>query len=580
MRWSLCALSTVPAVSVIVLFAGLASSVHAGPQVLFVDDDAPPGGDGSSWAAAHRHLQDALSAAGAAGGVEIRVAQGVYWPDRSAAAPAGTGQRLAAFLLGDGVMLLGGHAGLGAADPDARDPARFPSVLSGDLAGNDDPADPATFADNAYHVVESWHNDATAVVDGFTVRAGRADRPVGEGWWPARRDDSGGGALLVHSDAVFRHCRFTDNHADANGHLFIALSGPFAFAEPGGGAVFISRGSPTIESCVFDANSANRIGGALSLHRSPARVVRSVFTGNAVLNDGYGGALGDMSGDFSTPERARVESCRFVANTALGMGGGGAIYTGLTDTVYANCVLLANHAENDAGGVYADNVAFVEFHNTAIVGNTSERRAAGVYEFSEVGDSYQFINCVVWANRTADPIEPLNQNMVSVNGNVALYDTILEDAFTRPVAAYETVRLFDADPVFTDPVGPDGQPFSGDENLRPAPGSPAIDAGDSSRLPSWLTADLDARPRRIDAPAPDTGVGPAPIVDIGPYEAGPGCSPADLAEPFGVVDVFDLLAFVDAYAAGSPAADLAPPTGRIDLFDLLAFLDLYAAGCP
>ncbi len=59
-----------------------------------------------------------------------------------------------------------------------------------------------------------------------------------------------------------------------------------------------------------------------------------------------------------------------------------------------------------------------------------------------------------------------------------------------------------------------------------------------------------------------------------------GCSPADLAEPFGTIDLFDLLAFLDAYGAQAPGADLAEPFGTVDLFDLLAYLDAYAAGCP
>lgn len=55
--------------------------------------------------------------------------------------------------------------------------------------------------------------------------------------------------------------------------------------------------------------------------------------------------------------------------------------------------------------------------------------------------------------------------------------------------------------------------------------------------------------------------------------------PADF-DASGLVDVFDLLGFVDAYLAGDPGADLAAPFGTVDFFDLLAFLDAYAVGCP
>lgn len=57
--------------------------------------------------------------------------------------------------------------------------------------------------------------------------------------------------------------------------------------------------------------------------------------------------------------------------------------------------------------------------------------------------------------------------------------------------------------------------------------------------------------------------------------------PADFETPLdGQADLFDLLAFIDAFSAQDSAADLAAPYGKVDLFDLLTYLDFYAAGCP
>lgn len=56
--------------------------------------------------------------------------------------------------------------------------------------------------------------------------------------------------------------------------------------------------------------------------------------------------------------------------------------------------------------------------------------------------------------------------------------------------------------------------------------------------------------------------------------------PADLAEPFGVLDLMDITAFVSAFVAGHPAADLAEPTGVFDLADVIAFAEAFAGGCP
>jgi hypothetical protein len=63
--------------------------------------------------------------------------------------------------------------------------------------------------------------------------------------------------------------------------------------------------------------------------------------------------------------------------------------------------------------------------------------------------------------------------------------------------------------------------------------------------------------------------------------AGPdGCSPADIAEPFGVLDLADVQAFVAGFVSQDPIADLAPPAGVFDLADLQAFVGAFTAGCP
>jgi len=62
-------------------------------SVLYVDDDASVGGDGQSWDTAFRFLQDALSIASITekGITEIRIAQGIYKPDRDEVNQKGTG---------------------------------------------------------------------------------------------------------------------------------------------------------------------------------------------------------------------------------------------------------------------------------------------------------------------------------------------------------------------------------------------------------------------------------------------------------------------------------------------------------
>jgi len=63
-------------------------------------------------------------------------------------------------------------------------------------------------------------------------------------------------------------------------------------------------------------------------------------------------------------------------------------------------------------------------------------------------------------------------------------------------------------------------------------------------------------------------------------DGGGGCNDADIAEPFGVLDLGDINAFVAGFLAQDPISDIAPPAGVFDLADLNAFVQAFLAGCP
>jgi len=199
-----------------------------GGDIIYVDWDANGFNNGTSWDDAYTYLQDALADANSAEKpVEIRVAQGMYRPDRSSTEPNGTGDRTATFQLINGVTLKGGYAGprmsLSGADPNARDIDFYETVLSGDLNGDDidvnDPSDlldEPTRAENSYHVVTGRGTDETAVLDGFIVTAGNADGP-----WK-QRYNSGGGMYNTSSGSmvtIVRNCIFTKNSAGLGGGM-------------------------------------------------------------------------------------------------------------------------------------------------------------------------------------------------------------------------------------------------------------------------------------------------------------------------------------------------------------------------
>ena len=59
-----------------------------------------------------------------------------------------------------------------------------------------------------------------------------------------------------------------------------------------------------------------------------------------------------------------------------------------------------------------------------------------------------------------------------------------------------------------------------------------------------------------------------------------GCNDADLSEPYNVLDLGDINAFLGGFTSQDPIADLAAPFGVFDLADLGAFVAAFTGGCP
>ena len=58
-----------------------------------------------------------------------------------------------------------------------------------------------------------------------------------------------------------------------------------------------------------------------------------------------------------------------------------------------------------------------------------------------------------------------------------------------------------------------------------------------------------------------------------------GCEPADLAPPFGLYDLSDVLAFAEAMSTQDVTVDF-DHNGVLDLIDIIEFVDQFTAGCP
>jgi len=447
---------------------------------IHVDDSAPGGGDGSSWALAFDDLQDALD--GAAPFVVIHVAQGVYRPSEQVD-PADP--RSVSFVMIADVAILGGFAGYGAVDPDERDVAAYTSVLSGDLDGNDGP-DFTNRSDNCYHVVFNNGNylTSTAVLDGFTLSGGHADVAV--------QYNSGGGIFIQSSSPTLNGCTLTDNWAYNSGGVNIVTSQTvlnrctIADNRAGhiGGGIIVSDGSVTLNDCVISGNMAN-LGGGMSIFSSDSTLVGCIFVNNGGINDG--GALHNLDSsptlidcDFiennggailnDLDSAPLVKGCTFERNWS-DESGGAIANLGSSPIVY-NCIFRENSTD-ETGGALFNYISDPSVTHCVFVGNTALVRGGAVANDTS---SPILTNCVLWANSS---------------GNPPSSDEISNDSYSFPAVTYCDVEggyagagNIDADPLFAD--GPNG-------DFHLTWNSPCRDSGDNSA--STEVHDFEGDPR-------------------------------------------------------------------------------------
>ncbi len=520
-----------------------AISTASGATTLYVDDDASPGGDGLSWSTAFKYLQDGLAAASY--GDEIRVAQGLYIPDQNSVNPGGTGDRQATFQIISGVVLKGSYAGPGQPDPNLWDIEAYETILTGDLAGDDGP-DFANNGENSYHITIGNETDPNTVLDGFTITAGNAD---------GSSLDNQGGGMFSYPDGnlTVTNCTFTGNSAyHGGGGMRSASSNPTLInckfignnsVTRSGGGLYISSGSTTLTNCTFIDNSADSSGGAINTSVSDLTATNCTFIGNSTGNDG--GAIRCRGIGVVT-----ALNCTFIGNSAASNGGG--VHIDSTTLKLTNCTFTDNLASYNGGGVYTSgNPNGTVLAGCIFNGNTAYGDGGGVC----CGHSYPtLINCTFYDN-FADYGGGIATNgsdiEVTVN-NCILWNNQAEDGPQIALKSFEQCIMFidyscveggqldvyegagvtlnwgvgnigenliNDDPLFADADGADNIVGTEDDNLRLLTGSPCIDAGDNTAVPSGINDDLNGFPRFIDdLCTTDTGNGTAPVVDMGAYE--------------------------------------------------------------
>jgi predicted outer membrane repeat protein len=472
---------------VIIALIGLWSVSTISAAILYVDDSAAGANNGSSWQDAYLYLQDAL--AEALSGDEIRVAQGVYKPHEGVYWDV-TDVRSLTFQLVNGVTIKGGYAGFAAAEPDARNIIEYPTILSGDLAGNDlevtgpaDLPDEPTRAENSYNVVTASGTDRTAILDGIVVTGGYAKWKMGGGvynsWgsptlynctFAGNFAEYGGGmynsdgASPLLTDCIFSGNATFDEEGTGGGGMYSDQSSPTLinctftrnWASVGipdhgggdGGAMVNCGSSPILTGCLFSENTALCGGGAiLNESEGTPRITNCTFTGNVALGRGWGNG-GAMLNDYCNPT---VANCTFTANTGRY---GGAIQNLQAEPVFTNCTFSGNTALSSGGAVHNTYLSDVTFTNCTFAGNRAPAGStiACYAHHREHFSSIHVTNCIIWDG----------ENSIRNDG-----DSIITVTYSDVQYGYPGLGNIDIDPGFADSGywDPNGAPEDADDDF-------------------------------------------------------------------------------------------------------------------
>lgn len=293
--------------------------------VIYVNDNATGANNGTSWANAFTHLQDALCIASA--GSEIRVGEGIYTPNQLFT--TSIVGRSSVFEIHNGISLVGGFPDGGGESA----PINHPTILSGNLGE----------LGNSYNIINLVLEDTDITMDGFTIAYGNATVTNHFEWGAAinaRKTNSGNANLTL------KNCQFLNNQSTVGGAIFMNHIGKDTL-----GIV--------LENCHFEGNKSMVDGGALFIKTlgSNERTTNVTITDCTFLNnEAMTGAAGVicLKGEGG---KVVLKECQFLNNQSTI---GGAIFISHLGedslaVVLENCQFEDNKATIDGGALFIRN---------------------------------------------------------------------------------------------------------------------------------------------------------------------------------------------------------------------------------
>ncbi len=293
---------------------------------LYVDADAPPGGNGLSWDTAFRDIQTAIDNSEP------------YWiecfgPETTIMVKSGTYMLTNQIEVNKTVGIYGGFPN-SKANPnwDDRDWQNNETIVDGD------------------DTVRCFRIYRMCWIDGFTITDGRGDD--GGGMYIDASPTDCTGYSGEYLSPIIKNCSFQDNHA-----IGYMLGGK-------GGAMFIDRSDPKIQNCSFSYNTSANAGAVYQVLSSP-KYLECIFYENDATDPGsIGGAIWGYGRHEYTMVNTRIINCLFYNNSA---SIGGAVGTSDVRPKIVNCTFWGNQAAALGGGIGG---AYYGYNEAPLVSNS------------------------------------------------------------------------------------------------------------------------------------------------------------------------------------------------------------------
>lgn len=313
--------------------------LHLSPNIIYVKWDATGLNNGTSWNDAYVNLTNAIAAAQP--GNVVWVARGTYIPTGNGAG------RYRHFTLKNEVSIYGGFEG-------TENPGNF-NLFDRNFLDNETILDGQN---DRYHVIYNAGINASALLDGFTIKNGNANGDYNQ-IPPPDETLRGGGMYNVESSPRIENCLFTGNFAGARG-----------------GGVYNWYSHPAVRYCVFNNNISYEAGGGMFNLNSNPVIINCLFSGNM---SGMGAGLGN---ERSHPE---IYNSTIAANLAIGCGGG--IFNADNEfsiVLINNCIIWNNQVLNQNGnGDYYGHQICNWTNNTTTLENTCINNGGNFHIYNE-----------------------------------------------------------------------------------------------------------------------------------------------------------------------------------------------------